>query len=556
MDTAAPMTTSGLPDMPVEWEQPGDAQLFFTLDPMHFPNQLTLLDHAFIGNIYKGFAFAAEHYSMPIRPHPRRFYTRHYNAMAPLPLPPEELHALGQRSEQAMGAAMADFKQCWDSEWLPELQANLEWWDRFDLKRASGAEFAAHWDESQERLARAWQIHFLLVLPAYLAMSLFDELYRDLLGGDTNAPFRLLQGFGNKTVDSGHAIWRLSRTALAIPAVRHALEQLPGDEVLPTLEHQPDAAPFLAELDAFLAEFGHQGGLWGISFRSWVEDPTPVIKNLKDFITLPDRDLATELAGLAVERERLIAEAREQLAGYPEAVRGQFEFLLAAAQAGVVLSEDHGYWIDFESTYRFRRVVLEAGRRLAASGAIASANDVFHVTITEIGSGLRAATDYRAVVAERQAEMERFRDVQAPPVIGAEPTGPPPDNPLVRANMKLFGTPPPPSDEPGVFKGAVGSSGVARGTARVVRSLADAARLQPGDILVAETTAPPWTPLFATAAAVVTDTGGILSHCAVVAREYGIPAVVGVGVATAMIPDGATIEVDGDNGTVRIIEIR
>jgi phosphoenolpyruvate synthase/pyruvate phosphate dikinase len=100
---------------------------------------------------------------------------------------------------------------------------------------------------------------------------------------------------------------------------------------------------------------------------------------------------------------------------------------------------------------------------------------------------------------------------------------------------------------------AAGSSGKVRGAARVIRSLADAARLGRGEILVAETTAPPWTPLFATAAAVVTDTGGVLSLCAVVAREYAIPAVVGVGTATAVIRDGQTIEVDGDAGVVRVI---
>ena len=77
--------------------------------------------------------------------------------------------------------------------------------------------------------------------------------------------------------------------------------------------------------------------------------------------------------------------------------------------------------------------------------------------------------------------------------------------------------------------------------------------LKPGDVLVAETTAPPWTPLFATAAAIVTNTGGILSHCAVVAREYRIPAVVGTGIATQVIRDGQTVEVDGDKGIVRIV---
>jgi pyruvate,water dikinase len=94
---------------------------------------------------------------------------------------------------------------------------------------------------------------------------------------------------------------------------------------------------------------------------------------------------------------------------------------------------------------------------------------------------------------------------------------------------------------------------VVRGPAKVVRSLAEAAKLRPGDVLVAETTAPPWTPLFATAAAIVTDTGGVLSHCAVVAREYHIPAVVGTGKATARLRDGQIVEVDGGAGVVRVV---
>ena len=119
--------------------------------------------------------------------------------------------------------------------------------------------------------------------------------------------------------------------------------------------------------------------------------------------------------------------------------------------------------------------------------------------------------------------------------------------------MKFFGTPPQPPREPGILEGSPGSPGLVRGPARVLRSLSEAAEIQQGEVLVAETTAPPWTPLFATAAAVVTDTGGVLSHCAVVAREYRIPAVVGAAMATSTIKDGQWIEVDGDKGIVRLL---
>jgi rifampicin phosphotransferase len=121
--------------------------------------------------------------------------------------------------------------------------------------------------------------------------------------------------------------------------------------------------------------------------------------------------------------------------------------------------------------------------------------------------------------------------------------------------VKMFGSgPPPASDVPSELRGNAGSPGRVRGTARIVRSLDEADRLRPGDVLVAEFTAPPWTPLFATVSAVVTDAGGILSHCAVVAREYGIPAVVGTARATATIRDGQQVEVDGNAGLVRLLD--
>jgi pyruvate,water dikinase len=237
-------------------------------------------------------------------------------------------------------------------------------------------------------------------------------------------------------------------------------------------------------------------------------------------------------------------------------VRDQFEILLKAAEEGMVLSEDHGFWIDFSSTARVRKVFMEFGRRFAEAEVIKEPGDVFHLTLDEISETAEQLPnlDRRDLVARRKAEMERFGRMQPPPALGAPPPGPPPDNPVNRALGKFFGGPPQPPAEPGILRGNPGSPGVVRGRARVLRSLPeDNNGLEEGDILVAETTAPPWTPLFATAAAVVTDTGGILSHCAVVAREYRIPAVVGATMATATIWDGQSVEVDGDKGVVRIL---
>jgi pyruvate,water dikinase len=522
---------------------------------MHWPDPVPVAIMSIAAE--DGINAAATKYDAPIRFKARRINTYQYSQFSPPPVPPDELAAMGKRAEEKIGAAMARLGALWADEWLPEVKEHLAYWRGYDLNGASAAQLADHLEETQRRQRRVWDIHFEVGLPMLMSMSLFDEMYRDVLGAEgAFDSFKLLQGFENKTVESGTALWQLSREALRLPSVRAVLEEKAAEEVIPALAASDEGRAFLAKLNEYLDVYGRRSDKFdSLSYPSWIEDPTPVVKNLKDFVGQPDRDLVAERAALVAERDQAVAHARERLQGYPRQVREQFEFLLAAAQTGVVLSEDHGYWIDYCTMYEARQVLLACGRRLVAAGALERPDDTVHLSFEEIAASLRAtpAIDRRALVAERKAEMAHFRAIQPPPVLGTMPAGPPPDDPMTRTMGKFFGAPPKPPTDPTRLEGAAGSPGKTVGTARVIRALSDAGRLGKGEILVAETTAPPWTPLFATAGAVVTDTGGILSHCAVVAREYGIPAVVGVGAATALIKDGQTIEVDGDAGTVRIV---
>jgi phosphohistidine swiveling domain-containing protein len=545
-------------DFPIVWENPDDEQLFWMHDAMHFPDPLTMLDDDVLIRTLErhGFTRAAEFYEMPIRPHARRINTYHYRAMVPVTASPEEMRAIGKRSQERLETVMYQLSDLWREEFLPEIKQYLEYWDGFDLHGASMPELLSHLDETTNRLERLWEIHFRVAFPMGLAPSMFEEFYGDLFG--TEDPFeayRLLQGLSNKTVESGQMLWQLSRKALYMPEVRKILEEKSAAEVPVAFEESAEGREFLAELRAYLDEYGHRGDKWGLSYPTWVEAPTPVIKMLKDYVTQPAGGPGEKLTELAAERERLLAETYERLRGYPQAVRDQFGSLLKAAQDSTVLSEDHGFWIDFHAMARVRRVLLEFGRRFAEAGVLEQPDDVFHLTLDELSetAGKLPDLDRRELVVQRKAEIEHFRAIQPPLALGTPPPGPPPDDPGSRALGKFFGTPPQPPSEPDVLQGSPGSPGVVRGPARVLQSLSEAAEIQQGEVLVAETTAPPWTPLFATVAAVVTDTGGILSHCAVVAREYRIPAVVGAAMATATIRDGQTVEVDGDAGIVRVL---
>jgi pyruvate,water dikinase len=545
------------PYFPVQWRDPAEAQFFWQHDRMHFPHPLTpMTESLFVEHFYKGFNAAAAAYQFPIRMRPRVINGYAYHAVVPI-VPPEQMEEQGRKTEEAIGDPMARQREIWDSERLPEITRILDEWDGFDLRRASLDDLRRHLERTIENGDRIWEIHFLTVFVAYLPISLFEEMYRDLFGEETAFDaYRLVQGFDNLTLQTARVLWGLSREALHIPQVRRVLEEEAAANVIPALEQTPEGRAFLEKIRAYLNEYGRRSKeLIELADPSWIEEPSTAIKNLKDYAGQPDRDLLAEANALALEREEAIAGARAKLEGYPDAVRGEFEFLLRCAQEGNVLTEDHTFYLDFAAMYYVRQVLVECGRRLQEMGVLDSAADVFFLTIEETRNALAGneASDTRDIVAARREAFEHQFRIHPPPVLGTMPPGPPPADPMTTALLKFFGGPPQMPREPHSVQGTPGSPGTVRGTARVITALADADRLQRSDVLVAETTAPPWTPLFATVAAVVTDTGGILSHSAVVAREYGIPAVVGTTMGTAFIHDGDTIEVDGYSGTVRII---
>jgi pyruvate,water dikinase len=420
-------------------------------DRLHAPVPITPADGVFFAYAYEhGITAACRALALPSRCLARRINTYPYLALVPEPVPPDEAEARGQQARERLAAAMGCLMEAWNAEYLPEIKGHLAAWEAFDLPGAPLPRLVAHLAESMERTKRLYEIHMLVVFPlGYTAISMFDDLYHDLLGGD-GAPlsgaggqfdaFKLLQGFPNKTVECGRALWQLSRRALASPVVHLVLAERAAAEVVPVLESSPEGLAFLAELRTYLEAYGERGETWGWSYPSWIEDPTPVIKNLKDYVGQPDRDLEAEMAALAAERERLVAAARERLSTRPAAVREQFEFLLKAAQEASVLSEDHGFWIDFRCAYQVRRVFLELGRRFAAAGVLDTADDVFCLTPDEIAQTAAALPRHhqRALAAARRAEMAYFRTITPPAALGSPPQGPPPEDPISRAVAKFF----------------------------------------------------------------------------------------------------------------------
>lgn len=549
------------------WHRPEDPQRLWSHDRLHYPEQVTPLEFSLIElGVDAGITKAARAYDIPITVH-----DRHINGYLYIAIEAYGADAAGGRSRaqglpEKLLETMWRLRETWGSAWLPEVQAHLGWWEGFERATATRTALHEHLCEGLLRWQRVWEVHFLLLLPSTLAMSELADLYSDLFGEDDRfAPYVLLGGFATKTLESTLSLWELSRRALGMPTVLRALmESAPGD-VMHHLGEGAEGRRFLGRLGEYLAVHGQRADKLSLRHPYWVEDPAPVIDSLRNYVQQPDRDLAAEAREVGRKREERAAQFHARLRQYPRKVRDHAQLLLGAAQAGAFLAGEHGYWIDYKASYQMRQVLVAIGKRLRSDGVLAHEEDLFYLHMDELqgliagGDGARLTpSTLRDHIAARQAHADRFADVTPPPRLGSLPDGAASaaesQDLLTRMLHRVEGGGPPMAAEPNCIVGCAGSPGVARGQVRIVRRLAEASKVQPGDILVAETTAPPWTPLFASLGGLVTEIGGILSHSAVVARELGLPAVVGASLATRALRDGQVVEVDGTRGIVRLID--
>lgn len=517
---------------PVVWERPQDAELTWHLDTLHQGKPMPRLSFSFFAEAFvPGFQAARRSYGLRVSElHLCLFNSYCYEAVAGMEPPPPPERDLEEAAD-AIG-------QLWTHEVLPEVRTHLSALDAFDLQAAPDASLRAHLDHAWELTKRIWILHFLISYPYMLAISRFDDTYRDLFGpADRLASFKLLQGFDNERHRADRALWLASRSV-----------------------QTSNAAELDAAAGALLPEQGHRGSDWMLDAPHWDEDQALLVDAIQGQIQV-ERDPEATREALEAERHSSAAGARRLLAEDTAATRERFERHLSAAQQAIVVQEDHSWWIDFRATHRLRRIVLEAGRRLVESEGLATPSDALHLSIDELRDAIsnRGRLGAAALVSERKAEMARFALVAPPGQIGASPSAPgtpevpeeAPD-PVDRALDKYFGAPAEASG-PREVRGNAASPGVGRGRARVVRSRREAGDIRRGEVLVTRAAGPDWTPLFSVVAAIVTEVGGVASHAAGVAREYGLPAVTGASRATELIDDGAIVEVDGGAGVVRIL---
>jgi rifampicin phosphotransferase len=435
----------------------------------------------------------------------------------------------------------------WESELRPACWAITSELRAMRPERPSPQEAVALLDRMVEIVREQWRLHFLTVIPVHAARELVHDAWVERFGkSDELEPYRLMEGLPNETLDADEQLWRVAELARELD-VADAILELPAEAALGRLAATHHGRLVRQELDEYLLRFGGRSRLHELSEPRDAERPALVLESLRLMLEHP-RDLAAERTERERRRAALESEALDRLEGRD---RVGFADLLQRVCAAVPLEETHAYHIDYPGLQATREALLGFGRRLVAEGRLDAAGDVFLLRLQELRDAVADAwgDPLQPLVAQRTAELESARTQAPSPWLG-EPPDPNAEVPAMVA--KFYGVPGNAEWDGEVLQGTPASGGRAVGTARVIAEAADFGRLEAGDVLVCTTTTPAWTPLFASAAALVTDTGGILSHAAIVAREYGLPAVVGCDVATSAIKDGSRVEVDGDSGYVRV----
>ncbi|HEU4760080.1 MAG TPA: PEP-utilizing enzyme [Dehalococcoidia bacterium] len=539
-------------DFPVAWEEPDHAELLWFWDQMHHPQPTTPITFAIDGPAFTaGIGKAAEALFMPIKTFRAGCFNNYwYFANEPCALSAAETAEREQRMEAEMVQRAPRVLQDWENVYLPEVMTLNDWLRHYPYQDASPNDLAGFLDEACAIRDRQWELHFLAVMPVFGAAGQFAEFYEEHLGRpENNEHYQMLQGFANKSVEAGQALYDLAQEARAVPSVAQTIRETPAGRLLAELARSTAGREYLDKLEVYLEGYGWRSEAFEFMDPSWREDPRPALHALKGYIRDDATDPRLEQAKAVRERQRLVQETRERLPA-DQAVRNQFEMLLFAAQQYLPVQENHNFYIDQMNTVLLRLPILELGRRLAASGALADVTDAFFLTPGEMQQATVSANGrWRALTAQRRADRETWRKVLPPVFLGTMPEG---EAPRQEIQDRFFGLRMEPSRDPRVVNGFGASKGVVTAPAKVVCTLNESDKLQRGDVLVCEMTMPAWTPLFSLVSAVVADSGGVLSHCAIVAREYGIPCVTGTRLGTKRIRDGQTVTVDGAKGIVRI----
>jgi pyruvate,water dikinase len=487
----------------------------------------------------------------------------------PSPTPPRwllrivmRLHpAIRRRTRAAREAIASDLPATvirrWTDEWRPEHQEDIERALAVDLGSLSDQELAAQLDHRLEVVAHP--AHAMVGFAWWIVVYELAEVCQELLGWDTARMLTLLEGLSTTSTEPARQLAHLAGLARSKPAIRELLVRV--DKTTPARLAEVDA-DFARAFSGYVEANGHRAVRYDVIDPNLAEVPHLLLRLVADQLEV---EFSPDQAAEEARRRRSQAadEARSRLGSHPEADRERFERALIRAAEAYPAWEDRVWWTQSVQTALLRYLALEIGHRLVARGLLATVDDVFFLEAQDARTGLFDGADRRETTRVGKGRRAWAMANPGPYMYGEPPSGDPPFDLLPRPARfvnqavmwgiaQFFGSPG--GQEEGVVTGTPASAGRYTGTVRVVMGEHQFDKIRAGDVVVCPTTSPVWSVVFPSMGALITDSGGILSHPAIIAREHGIPAVVDTGNATDILKDGQRVTVDGNTGVIELAD--
>jgi phosphohistidine swiveling domain-containing protein len=446
----------------------------------------------------------------------------------------------------------------WHTEWRSLLTKRNSDLGAVNLATLSDGDLLAHIRSLRQNFREGLEIHMLLNTAVQFMLAEFFMGCRDLLGWDEGRSMELLGGLSETSSAPAHAMAALAERARPNPRLR----QLLAASGARTADLLAEADPAFAEaFTGYVQQWARRAITYDLSDPTLAERPDLLLRLIHDQV-VREYNADADAAALVARRVKAAAEARAQLSGRPAVDRERFDRLLSRAERAYPVREEHGFFDCSTPIALARSAYLEAGRRLADRSRTNRKTDIFFLEADEVEAALQDSQPYQRVVERRKGERAWVLANPGPASYGKRPgvpsfAGLPPESrgmheavmwtvertfAPAQSNRK--------QTDGSALSGIAASAGEYTGPVRVIRDETEFHKIQPGDVLVCPITSPVWSILFASVGALVTDTGGILSHSAIIAREYRVPAVVATGNGTELLRDGQIVTVNGSTGKV------
>jgi len=545
---------------PVQWDNEKEKELFWFFDDNHVPFPVSPMYYSLDGWWGPTCEYLFRRFDIPTGKawHGKRINGYLYTAIEPRD--PQDEKETAPYFNWIMPTYANNFYTWWKERYLPEILRNFEYIDNYDAESATLQELMIYLEEAIDIQERHFRLHWILNWAQFTASMGFVGTVKELIGDvneDTLGKVNVSRE--DRNWDSIKELWRLKEEVKKNNDLKQAFDSGDtADQIRPALEKAKGGKDFLKKIQGYAKEFGYKAiYTHEYVFPLYVEDNTPIIEQIKSYLA-SDFDYNKVYDQCIKEQQDAIAYLREQIKDKSKEDKDRFEEALNLNLKMLPLTPDHHFYMDQGTFARMRLVLLAVARKMVKEGLLDDPEDIFMLEYEQLRRYVANPKEYdgRKIIKQAKADIETAKKITPRDWVGTVTN----KNMYEEPYHTLWGYPEKFEREQenkasvkGEINGLAASAGVVEGTARIVQSPKQFNEVKQGDIMVCIMTNPAWAVVFSKISGIVTDAGGVLSHSAVVAREFMIPAVVGTGDSTRKISDGDKIRVDGNKGLVQIL---